>query len=146
VCDGPRPPLTVVPRDGAQLLEWYEGMGACFREQGDGRRMGRKRPVGRVSGPSSLSHWQGLERHFALQPCPSARPGVARARAAGAEGDRPACTKRMLTVGLSLWSHPRGRPGKPPRTAPLALHPCPREGGALRRLVHSVERCETVVT
>jgi RES domain len=32
------------------------------------------------------------QRCAALHPCPSARPGVARARAAGAEGDHPACT------------------------------------------------------
>jgi hypothetical protein len=77
--------------------------------------------------------WLGLKRSAALQPCPSARPGVQGARAAGAEGDHPACTS-----GLRLWKsfrlcRPRGRSGRPPRPVPdlPGLHPCPREGGAI---------------
>jgi hypothetical protein len=50
---------------------------------------------------------------------------------------------------VSRWAdalpHPRGRPGKPPRTAPLALHPCPREGEALRRSVLLADHHETAV-
>src|SRR6266566_908722 len=43
-------------------------------------------------GSFSLCYGLGLKRSAALQPCPSARPGVQGARAAGTEGDHPACT------------------------------------------------------
>src|SRR5216683_4136523 len=75
----------------------------------------------------------GCGAHLAPAPLPVGETGVARARAAGAEGDRPACTS-----GLRLWKpfrlcRPRGRSGRPPRPVPdlPGLHPCPREGGAL---------------
>src|SRR6266851_3719128 len=75
----------------------------------------------------------GCRAHLAPAPLPVGETGVARARAAGAEGDRPACTS-----GLRLWKpfrlcRPRGRSGRPPRPVPdlPGLHPCPREGGAL---------------
>src|SRR6266849_5672912 len=41
-------------------------------------------------GSFSLCSW--VKAQAALQPCPSARPGVQGARAAGTEGDHPACT------------------------------------------------------
>src|SRR5258708_16903632 len=40
----------------------------------------------------------GCRAHLAPAPLPVGETGVARARAAGAEGDRPACTS-----GLRLW-------------------------------------------
>src|SRR5216683_326683 len=78
---------------------------------------------------SPLLSWvQGA--HLAPAPLPVGETGVARARAAGAEGDHPACTS-----GLRLWKpfrfcRPRGRSGRPPRPVPdlPGLHPCPREG------------------
>src|SRR6266699_6914261 len=75
----------------------------------------------------------GCRAHLAPGPLPVGETGVARARAAGAEGDHPACTS-----GLPLWKpfrlcRPRGRSGRPPRPVPdlPGLHPCPREGGAI---------------
>jgi hypothetical protein len=75
----------------------------------------------------------GCRAHLAPAPMPVGETGVARARAVGAEGDRPACTS-----GLRLWKSfrlccPRGRSGRPPRPVPdlPGLHPCPREGGAI---------------
>jgi hypothetical protein len=75
----------------------------------------------------------GCRAHLAPAPMPVGETGVARARAVGAEGDRPACTS-----GLRLWKSfrlccPRGRSGRPPRPVPdpPGLHPCPRDGGAL---------------
>src|SRR6266849_10170493 len=61
-------------------------------------------------GHRSFSYWAGLKRSAALQPCPSARPGVQGARAAGTEGDHPACTSPGLDPG-------RGRLGRPSRTS-----------------------------
>src|SRR5229473_6872811 len=56
----------------------------------------------------------GCRAHLAPAPLPVGETGVARARAVGAEGDRPACTS-----GLRLWKpfrlcRPRGRSGRPP--------------------------------
>ena len=74
----------------------------------------------------------GCRAHLAPAPLPVGETGVARARAAGAEGDHPACTS-----GFRWWQlsglRPRGRSGRPPRPVPdlPRLHPCPREGGAI---------------
>ena len=51
----------------------------------------RHDPQSRDSPPSGVS--------AALHPCPSARPGVARGRAAAREGDHPACTSPGLIRG-----------------------------------------------
>jgi hypothetical protein len=61
-----------------------------------------------------------------LRPCPSARPGVASARATRAEGDRPpveplderVCTSEWLTAKIQDVRE-RGRPGRPPESAPV---------------------------
>src|SRR6476661_1282046 len=59
----------------------------------------------------------GCSAHLAPAPLPVGETGVARARAAGAEGDHPACTS-----GFRWWQlsglRPRGRSGRPPRPVP----------------------------
>ena len=107
------------------------------------RRGSRAKRAGCLESRSSCS-WSfsfglRLKRSAALQPCPSARPGVARARAAGAEGDHPpdkgALNKRasaralttlvvMKILGAEDRAYLSGRHRQ-------VLHPCPREGGAL---------------
>src|SRR5260370_6344029 len=62
----------------------------------------------RVINVMDHSHVAGLRRSAALQPCPSARPGVQGARAAG-EGDHPACTSHGLDPGRESWGDRPGR-------------------------------------
>lgn len=56
------------------IPSWAATLPNELRSRGAGHVTPEEAP-GQVPGPSSLSHWQGLERRFALQRCPSARSG-----------------------------------------------------------------------
>src|SRR5258707_8605853 len=54
----------------------------------------------------------GVQAHLCAAALPVGETGVARARAAGAEGDHPACTSGFR-LGAFRSCRPRGRSGRP---------------------------------
>ena len=71
----------------------------------------------------------GCQRSVALHPCPSARPGVAEARAAAGEGDHPPVRRGPIRAVLHPRTRSGGKDGETPDAgAPQRAHPCRREG------------------
>ena len=90
-------------------------------------------------GHRSFSFWGWVKAQRCAATLPVGETGVARARAAGVEGDHPPEGARGRARLHAPGAHGfvkilrrRGRPGRPLRPAPASvLHPCAREGGAL---------------